>query len=88
MNERHEEKYTIPIVKHPINHTILDGISMSGTDALHFLPPKTTMNGSSYLNLLPDKLKTHMDDYECSIYMHYATPSHRSRTVTGYHNAK
>ncbi|GFT07531.1 hypothetical protein NPIL_100911 [Nephila pilipes] len=33
---------------------------VSGTDAWDFLPPKTAMNGSQYLNLLGEKLELHM----------------------------
>lgn len=54
--------------------------SVSGTSALYFLPPKTTMNGSRDLNLLHGKLKLHMQVLRCSIFTHNA-PCHRLKAV-------
>ncbi len=45
---------------------------MSGTAALYFLSPKTTMNGSRYLNSLPDNLELHIAVHRCSVFMHGA----------------
>ncbi|GFT38271.1 hypothetical protein NPIL_219341 [Nephila pilipes] len=61
------DRYMTPTVKHPPNQMVCGAISVYGTTALYFQPPKTTMNISQHLNLLCEKLKT---SYGCSIFMH------------------
>lgn len=82
--KRYDHRYTIPTVKHPPSQMIWGAMSATGTAALYFLPPKTTMNGSRYLNLLRDKLKLHMAVHRCSIFMHDGAPCHRARIVKDY----
>ena len=82
--KRYEEIYTIPIMKHPPAQMIWGVMSVSGTAGLFFMPPKTTMNGNRYLNLLREKLKLHMKVHRRSVFMHDGAPCHRSRTVKDY----
>ncbi|KFM61523.1 hypothetical protein X975_15481, partial [Stegodyphus mimosarum] len=86
--KRYEDRYTIPIVKQPPSQMVWGGMSVSGTAALYFLPPKTTMNGTWYLNLLCDKLKLHMDVHRCSIFMRDGVPCHRARFICGLLKSK
>ena len=75
-------------MKHPPTQMIWGAMSVSGTAALSFLPPKTTINGTRYLNLLREKLKLHMQVHRCSVFMHDGAPCHRSRTVKDYLTAE
>ena len=86
--KRYEERYTTPTVKHPPTQMIWGAMSVSGTAALFFMPPKTTMNGNRYLNLLRAKLKLHMQVHRCSVFMHGGAPCHRQRTVKDYLTAE
>ena len=78
---RHEEKYTLPTVKHPPSQMVWGAMSSMGTAGLYFLPPGTTMNGEKYVNLLKSKLDIHMTIHNCQIFMHDGAPCHRSKMV-------
>lgn len=54
---------------------------MPGTALAYSLSPKTTMNGSHYLNLLYEKLKFHIDVHRCLDFMHDEAPLHKSRRI-------
>ena len=41
----------------------------NGVAALSFLPPRTTMNGPKYVQMLLEKLKLHMQVRNCKIFM-------------------
>ncbi|ELU01636.1 hypothetical protein CAPTEDRAFT_202396 [Capitella teleta] len=56
-------------MKHPPSQMIWGGITSKGTAGLHFLPPKVTMNGERYKNMLRDGLKKQMKEKKCSIFM-------------------
>lgn len=70
--------------KHPSSPFICDAMYLSGTPALYFLPPKTTMNGSRYFNLLREKLKFHIRILRCSIFIHAGFPCPWSRDVRNF----
>lgn len=79
MEKRYEEIYTSPTRKHPQSQMIWDAVSVSGTSALYFLPSKTTMNGTCYINLL--KLRLHMKIHLCSILVHDVDLCQKSKAV-------
>ena len=56
-------------------------MSSMGTAKLCFLPPRTTMNGEKYLNLLRSKLKLLMTVRNCQIFMQDGAPCHQSKLV-------
>jgi len=84
VGDRFKERYTIPTMKHPPSQMIWGAMSKSGTAGLYFLPPKTTMNGAKYLELLRQKVQLHMEVHRCTIFMHDGAPCHRSKIVTDY----
>ena len=47
-------------MKHTPTQTIWGAMSANGTAGIYFLKPGTTMNGAKYVELLKDKLPTHM----------------------------
>lgn len=57
---------------------------MSDIAALYFLPSKTTMDRSRYLNLLREKSKFHMNVHRCSILMHDGVSCHMSKADKDY----
>ena len=45
-------------------------MSANGMAGIYFLKPGTTMNGAKYVELLKDKLPTHMEIHQSLIFMH------------------
>ena len=68
--KRYDKKYTVSTMKHPPSQMIWGTMSCNGTAGLYFFPSGKTMNGQKYLELLNNKLKIHMDDHNCNIFMH------------------
>ena len=79
-----DERYTQQTVKHPPSIMVWGGMSAKGNTGLFFLPPKTTMNGQKYLELLKEKLQFHMQFHNCDIFMQDGAPYHRSKIVTNF----
>lgn len=67
---------------------IRGAMSASGTAAMYFLPAKTTINKSRYLNLLHEIFKLKMDIHRRSILIHGVSSSHRAMTVKNYLEGK
>ena len=42
------------------------------------------MNGEKYVNLLKSRLKLHMADHDCQIFMHDGAPCYRSKVVKNF----
>ena len=59
-------------------------ISAKGNTGFFFLPPKTSMNGQKYLELLKEKLQFHMQVHDCDVFMQDGAPCHRSKIVTNF----
>jgi len=81
---RFNENYTIPTMKHPPSIMVWGAFSHTGTARFNFLPPKTTINGQKYLELLGELLVMHMTIHRCEIFMHDGAPCHRSRVVNNF----
>ena len=57
---------------------------MHGATGLYFLQPVTAMNGSKYLELLKDKLETHMMVYDCNVFTHDDASCHSAKSVKNF----
>ena len=82
--KRFDERYIKQTVKHPPSIMVWGGMSSKGNTGLFFLPPKSTMNGQKYLELLQAKLKFHMQVHNCEIFMQDGAPCHRCKIVTDF----
>ena len=80
-NQRFNERYLQPTVKHPASVMVWGCISASGRGGLFFLPPHTTMNAKNYLAMLKEKLPPWMTVRETSIFQHDGAPCHRAKVV-------
>ena len=80
--ERTKARYVMPTVKHPQSTMVWGCFGAHGRGGLWFCPPKTTINGPIYLQLLQDKLQEWMARLHCQYFQHDGAPCHRSRAVT------
>jgi len=67
-NMRYDPKYTTPTVKNPPRIMVWGAITANGRSGLWFLPPKTTMNGKTYLSVLKEKLPVFMKNITCCFF--------------------
>ena len=75
-------RYTIPTVKHPPSQMVWGkAMSRNVVAALSFLPPGTTINGPKCVQMLSEKLKLHLQVYNCQIFMQDGAPCHRSEVA-------
>ena len=70
-----------PTVKHSPSRMVWGAMSSMGTAGLYFVPPKTTINGKKYVNLLKSKLEINMTVHNCQSFMNDSAPCHRSKVV-------
>ena len=56
----------------------------SGTIALYFHTPGTTVNGEKYMELFKEKLAIHMHIHKCTIFMHDGAQCHSSKKLRNY----
>lgn len=80
--QRYNPRYVVSSMKHPESVMVWGCLSSQGRSALSFIPPKVTLNGERYLEILKEKLTTHMNISGCTIFMQDGAPCHRSRMVT------
>ena len=59
-------------------------MSRDGVVALSFLPPGTTMNEPKYVQMLSEKLKLHLQVYNCQTFMQDGAPCHRSKVAKNF----
>ena len=81
---RCDERYAIPTVKHPPSQMVWGAMSKNGVAALSFLPPRTTMNGPKYVQMLSEKLKLHLQVHNCQIFMQDGASCHRSKVAKNF----
>ena len=79
-------KYTQQTFKHPSHLMVWGSFSYYGLGELVFLPPKTTMDQWSYLNLLYDYGQDSMDKCNADVFQQDGAPCHRAKTVTDFFN--
>ena len=82
--QRYNPRYTVATVKHPPKVMVWGCFSAFNSGGLFFLPPKTNMNGKTYLQLLKDKLHLHMNIHQTTHFLHDSAPCHTSRIVTSW----
>jgi len=85
---RYNERFTQQTMKHTPSVMIWGAISTQGTAGLFFLDPGTTMNGKKYLELIKEKLESHMAVHNCEIFMHDGAPCCRAKIVTNFLKTK
>ena len=83
-NERYNPRYTLPTVKHPQKVMVWGCFSANNRGGLFFLPKGKMMNAAVYLDLLKDKLMTHMNILGCEYFLHDSAPCHKAKTVTSW----
>ena len=83
-NSRYKARYVLPTVKHPITIMIWGSITARGRAGLWFLPPKTTMNATRYLDLLTEKLPDWMQRRQTSIFQQDGAPCHTAKCVKAW----
>ena len=88
LGTRYNERFTQKSMKHPPSMMIWGAISTQGTSGLFFLDPGTTMNGKKYLELIKEKLESHMAVHNCEIFMHDGAPCCRAKIVTNFLKTK
>lgn len=86
--KRFEERCILQTIKHTASVIILVGMSVNMMTALFFLPPRMTINGKKYMDLLRDKLKLHMAVHKYTIFMHDGALIHGSKIVTQFWKTK
>ena len=82
--KRFDKRYTIPTVKHPPSQMVWGAMPKNGVAALSFLPPGTTINGPKYVQILSEKLKLHLQVYNCQLFMQDGAPCHRSKVAKNF----
>jgi transposase len=81
---RYKAKYIVPTVKQAPKIMIWGAISAFGRAGLWFMPPNTTINGQTYLNVLKQKLPTFMSVHGTQFFQHDGAPCHTSKVVTDW----
>ena len=81
-NQRYNMRYVVPTVKQAPTTVVWASFCGSGRGGLWFMPKNTTINGTVYLNILKDKLPTHMGIQNCKIFQHDGSPCHRTAAVS------
>ena len=81
-NQRYNIRYIVPTVKQAPTTMVWACFSARGRGGIWFMPKDTTINAQVYLNILRDKLPTHMPILNCTVFQHDGAPCHRSVTVT------
>lgn len=81
VNTRFDPRYTLKTVKHPQKLMIWGCFSSAGRGALYFLPQGKMMNSAVYLDLLKEKLLSHMNILDCEYFLHDSAPCHKAKSV-------
>ena len=88
--KRFDSKYVIPVVKMAPKVMVWGSVSAYGRGALWFLPPKTSMTGPVYLQVIQEKLPQFMEIHGTTYFQQDGAPCHGVRPVrewleeTGY----
>lgn len=83
-NKRYNPRYVLPTVKNPPKVMVWGAISASGRCGLWFMPPKTTINGAVYLEILKEKLELYMGIQKLTHFQQDGAPCHRTKAVTDW----
>jgi hypothetical protein len=81
-NNRYKQKYAVVNVKHSASVMVWGCFSgIGGRGSLYFLPPKTTMKGDRYMEMLKEKLLFWMNYHKVSHFPQDSAPCHKSKKV-------
>lgn len=81
-NTRFCSRYVLPTVKQPPRVMVWGAIAKSGRCGLWFMPKNSTINGTTYLSILEEKLPPFMRMRNCDKFLHDGAPCHRTKTVS------
>ena len=85
---RDHTRYVLPSVKCPPKIMIWGSIAAAGRGGLWFLPKGQTMNATTYLEMLEEKLTVWMNILQTTIFQHDGAPCHRAKRVTQWIEAQ
>lgn len=83
-NRRYDSRYVSPTVRSSKSIMIWASISSKGRCGIWIMPSGTTMRGSSYRDMLEEKLRPWLTLRNCDIFQHDGAPCHRSTTVRAW----
>jgi transposase len=85
MTNRYKQRYVVVNVKHSASIMVWGCFSgAGGRGSLYFLPPKTTMNGDRYMEMLREKLIFWMDHHKATHFLQDGAPCHKSKKVMAF----
>jgi transposase len=80
-NERFNQKYTIPTVRHSPSVMVWGSFSGQGAGNLYFLPPNTTFKADNYLTMLKKELPAVMHRLNGTFFQQDNAPCHKAKLV-------
>jgi transposase len=82
---RYKQKYVVVNVKHSASVMVWGCFSgIGGCGSLFFLPPKTTMNGERYMEMLREKLLFWMKHHKATHFLQDGALCHKSKKVMAF----
>jgi transposase len=90
-NQRHADRYCVPVAKHASSVMVWGAISARGPTGLWFSPIGSTVNAARYLTILQEHLPVDLAAHMCTIFQQDGAPCHTARVVktwlrdNGYH---
>jgi transposase len=85
LTNRYKQRYVVVNVKHSASVMIWGCFSgQGGRGSLYFLPPKMTMNGERYIEMLRDKLIFWMRHHRATHFLQDGAPCHTSKKVMAF----
>ena len=82
--QRFKQKYTVSTVKAPSSVMVWGSISGYGRGALWIMPKNTTITAKVYLEILQDRLLTHMCIHNATHFQHDGAPVHTAKIVKAW----
>ena len=81
---RYRSRYTVATVKFSASVMVWACFSAKGRGGLFFLPPKVTMDGPRYVEVLRQHLFPFMRIHGCTQFLQDGAPCHRSKLCTAF----
>ena len=80
-NERYNERYLVPSVKHCPQIMVWGAITAQGRGGIQLVPQRQRVNSEYYLTILNEKVSHWMGNRRCDIFQHDGAPCHQSKVV-------
>ena len=80
-NERYNQRYLSPSVKHCQQIMVWGAITAQGRAGIQLVPDGQSVNSAYYLSILNEKVSRWMGIRRCDIFQHDGAPCHQSRVV-------